>query len=91
MFPQSLELLTCLVDVLTYQQHFTEAQQTIQQALHIQQENDVAFLKLGQYALKLNNLDLADACFRKCIAIDPENKNVHRHMQKLNLTRQNTH
>lgn len=90
MFPQSLELLTCLVDVLTYEQHFTEAQQKIKQALHIQQENDVAFLKLGQYALKLNNLELADACFRKCIAIDPENKNVQRHMQKLKLTRQNT-
>lgn len=88
LFPQSLELRVSLVETLIAQKSNAIAESQIKFALTLEQENDVTFFKLGHYALSLNNLELASQCFKKCIAIDPENTKAHaniEHIKKLKI------
>ncbi|HQS44557.1 MAG: hypothetical protein B7X97_06295 [Methylotenera sp. 17-45-7] len=83
MFPQSLELRIRVVEILILQKCYTDAEYQIKQSLEHEQENDVAYFKLGQCAMNLRNLELADACFKKCITFDPENTKAHSHIAQI--------
>ena len=83
LFPQSLELIISVIEILILQKCYADAQYQIKIALNNDQANDVAFLKLGQFALNLRNFRLAGQCFKKCIQIDPENKKAHMHIMQI--------
>lgn len=90
LFPQSLELVNSIVEILISEKNHAEAEQRIRQAIKIEQENDVIFLKLVKHAAKINQFELADACLRKCIAIDPDNRSAQAIMQKVKFARQHS-
>jgi acyl-CoA synthetase (AMP-forming)/AMP-acid ligase II/thioesterase domain-containing protein/acyl carrier protein len=88
--PKSLELRICIVEILILQKRHADAEQQIKLAFNYEQENDVAFLKLGQYAINLRRLELAELCFKKCIAIDPENQKALSNMEQINQIKSKT-
>ena len=71
--PQSHELRLEFIDFLIGQKRYSEVPSQLIQALLYTSQNDVAYFRLAQNALKLRRLDLAARFLHICLSIDVAN------------------
>jgi acyl-CoA synthetase (AMP-forming)/AMP-acid ligase II/tetratricopeptide (TPR) repeat protein/acyl carrier protein len=70
--PESAELRLHLIELLVGQSRFPEAEEQFQMTLAVPIENPIVYQRLGQEALRLKRIDLAERCLRQSLMIDPD-------------------